>query len=797
MHLFSVKNAWRRLWKNKTLGFINITGLAIGMAAAFLVLLWVQNEFSFDDFQPDADREYLVTWMDKNKEVFSDGSPLPLSLAAAQNIPGIDRISCYYPHGSDIPLIRIDNQSYSEKNVVYTDTNWFHLFHYDFLAGNGQDFGLKNGLILTSILAKRFFGRIPAVGRTVRVDSTDYTVLGVVADNPTNSSFQFDLFLPLRSRFPAPALAKALGNWRVFTAKTFIRLKPGTDADRCAKQLDEFMRSNNNTKDATANMVSLKDMHFGVGLPSSDIVYGNRKIAVIFGCLGVLLLVIGCINYVNMATATASTRVKEISMKKIMGATRARLWLQFMGEALLTGFIALLLTIFVIWLTIPVFGRLAERNFTLSFANHGVLTVLFGTWVLSILLTGIYPSILLSANNPLGLLQSNHSPHSSSSWVRKALVVVQFTAAITLIIGTISNFAQLKYIQNRNEGYDRAQIFSIDLPSAAWFKRNTPDNKDILLNAFKTELLRQPAIQHATYVSGSMLDMIVSMAGIADWDGRDKNFNPMIYPVSIDPDFRQMFQLQLVSGKWFSPDDYQDKHNYILNETAAFSFGLHQPWVGQRFILLGDTGRVIGVVKDFHFRSFHEKIAPLVLVNDAPWKSMLFVKVAPDGIANAIRGAGQTFHRFFPDQPFGYVFLDEDFDRLYRSDIRTSELVGGFAGIAILLSCLGLLGLATFTAQQREKEIATRKILGASVGQIVGKLSGEFFTLVVVALLIACPIGWWATRKWLEGFAYRTEISWWMFVLAGCLAIAIAFLTVAIQALKAAIASPVKSLRNQ
>jgi hypothetical protein len=291
--------------------------------------------------------------------------------------------------------------------------------------------------------------------------------------------------------------------------------------------------------------------------------------------------------------------------------------------------------------------------------------------------------------------------------------------------------------------------------------------------------------------------MVMSMAGIADWDGRDPNFNPQIYPLNVDTNFRKIFRLTLLSGRWFMPGDPGDKHNFILNETAAGDFGLHHPWIGQRFILMGDTGHVIGIVKDFHFRSFHEKIAPIVLMDDAPWKSDLFVKIAPQGARAAIRGADQLFHRFFPDQPFEYTFLDQAFDNLYRSDIRTSQLVGSFACIAVLLTCLGLLGLAMFTARQREKEIATRKILGASVGHIIGRLSGEFLRLVIIALLIACPIGWWATHKWLEGFAYRTEISWWMFMFAGCMAIGIAFLTVAIQAIKAAIASPVKSLRNQ
>jgi ABC-type antimicrobial peptide transport system permease subunit len=766
------------------------------MTAAFLVLLWVQNEFSFDSYQPDADREYRVTWMSGDKTVVSDDSPPPMAAAAVQRIPGIEAATSYYPHGYDLPMIHLPSETLVEKNVIYADTSWFRLFHYAFIDGNAGGFGTENGIVLTAALASRYFGQTAVAGRAVEIDTVHYSILGVVQNNPVNSSFQFDLFLPLRARLGAAGQATAGNGWNMLSTGTFVRLKPRARASECEKLLTELIKASAGLKGLTAKLVPLREMHFGLGLAASDMVTGDRKLAVIFGCLGALLLVIACINYVNMATAKASLRVKEISMKKIMGASRLRLFGQLMMEALLTGTVALLLTLFLIWLALPGFNHFSEKHFVLAFSSPAVLSLLVGTWVLAIGMTGIYPAILLSGFDPLGMLRSERNPHARNTRVRKALVVVQFTAAIALILGTIIIYSQMHFIQQENNIYDKSQVFTIDLPSSKWFNRHAAGKSETMLDELKADLGRQSSIKEIAFVSGSMMEMPMSMSGIADWDGRDRSFNPIVYPVYIDPESRHLFGLQLVAGKWFTPGNPNDRHNYILNETAAASFGLHRPYVGQRFALMADTGRVIGIVKDFHFRSLHEEIAPVVLANNTPWRSILYVKASPHAIPGAIREASETFRRFFPDQPFEYTFLDDDFARIYRSDIKTSQLVGGFAGIAVFLSCLGLLGLAAFTAKQREKEIATRKVLGATVRHIVGHLSGGFLRLVLISLLLACPVGWWAMHKWLDSFAYRTPITSWMFALAGGFALAVAFLTIAAQAIRAATANPITSLRN-
>jgi putative ABC transport system permease protein len=793
-----LKEMLRDLWKNKTVSFINIAGLAIGLAAAILILIWVQNEFSYDNYHPGANRIFFLTWANKNKEIFADGSPLLVAGTAKREIPEIENSSRYLTPGSIIPTAHINGQIYPEKNVVFADSNWFDLFHYDFIEGNASTFDRNSdGIVLTRKLAEKYFGKANAIGQVIRIDSTDYQVKAVVGDNPSNSSFRFDLFLPLTARF-ANASAneqRAFSSWTSFNAKTFIRIRPDARIEKCAAKIDALLRTNKSIQDANAVLIPLKEMHFGVGLPPAEIQYGNRKVTLIFAFLGVLLLFIGCINYVNLVTARASLRFKEVSIKKIMGASRPALFREFMNESLLTGAIALLLALGIIRLSLPFFNNFSGKHFELSLSNFGIWEVFGIAWIITILLTGIYPAVLLSSFSPIKMLNGENVPRSGSVRLRKALVVFQFSATIALITGTIVIFSQLQFIQRQNEGYNRSLIFSVNIP-APFSKVRAGINEEAFANTVKHELLKQTGIEQVTVVSGSILNLGFSMGGIADWDGKAPGFDPMIYPVAVDAEFRKIFQLQLKEGRWFDPDNIRDKHNYVLNETSVATFGLHRPYLGQRFALLGDTGEVIGIVRDFHFRSFHEKIGSIVFVDDAPWKSTFFVKTAPGSTAKALQASRRIWNKFFPDAPFDYSFLDEAFDQLYRSDIQTSTLIGIFAGIAIVLSCLGLLGLASFTSRQRKKEMAIRKVLGASVRQIAGILSGGFLRGVLVSLVISCPVAWCVMNKWLESFAYRISITWWMFALAGGVAVFIAILTIAFQAIRSAVTSPVESLRN-
>ena len=765
------KIAFRNLLRHKELSFINIFGLSIGMAAAVLILLWVQNEFSYDNYHHNAEKIYRISFSSNDKTQKWNGSPLLFADAAKEEVPDIKQIARFLPLTWNSPVLNINNEFYKEKNAVFVDASWFSLFHYDFIEGSSLAFAQSpNSIILTRSLAKKYYGNGNAIGKIIRIDSINYQVQAVVKDNPSNSSFQFTLFLPLSHLLANSKTGNNEDSWKSFGYETFFSVAKNAGTEKITSKLNEIFKRNSNIKDADVYLLPLRELHFETGISDQVIIHGNKKITLIFALLGTLLLAIACINYVNLSTARAGLRAKEISVKKIIGASRRVLFRQFMAESFLTGLAALLFALLIIRLSLPFFNSFTEKQFVFSLASLQVWEVLGGTFFATILLTGIYPALLLSSFKPLSILKGNNILKIKNNSLRKVLVVSQFSIATFLIICTIVIFKQLNFIQHQDEGYNRSQIFSVAMPST-WFNNHKEINKQEYIKTFRQELLKETGIVNATFTSGSIINISMSMSGIVNWEGRDPNFNPMVSVMSVDSDFHKIFHFDLKEGRWFHSETGNEKHSYILNETALSNFGIQKPYIGKRFEFAGDTGAIIVIVKDFHYRSYHEKIAPIVIVNDPAWASNLFIQTFPSQIPRSIKAAEATWKKFFPQEPFDYSFLDEAFDQLYRSDIKTSTLIGLFACIAIIISCLGLFGLAAFITAQRIKEIGLRKILGASVENLVALLSKEFLKLVLIAGLVAFPVAWWAMNKWLQGFAYRINISWWIFIVAGLIAI--------------------------
>ncbi|HMH33416.1 MAG TPA: ABC transporter permease [Puia sp.] len=792
------KIAFRNLWKHKSEAIINITGLSVGMAAAILILLWVQNELGFDSYHSNANRIYRITFSNKDKSQKWDGSPFPFANAAKQEIPGIENISKFLVPTWTNPVLNIGDELYKEDRAVFADSNWFNIFHYDYIEGNAVAFNQnQNSIILTQSLAKKYFGNRAAVGQIIRIANIHYQVSAVVKDNPSNSSFQFNIFLPLEVHLSNMETKKNESSWNSFAWQTFAVLDQKAKPETISKQLTELLRRKRNDKetDIFVSFTALKEMHFETGIPDITIQHGDKKVVFLFTLLGSLLLLIACINYVNLSTARASLRTKEVSIKKIIGADRKSLFKQFMTESLLTSILALLVTLLIIQVSLPFFNRFIDKNLIFSFSSLHIWELLAGTLLSTILLTGIYPAILLSSFKPLNTLRGFSVLKVKNTTLRKTLVVSQFAIAIALTISAIVIFKQLNFIQQNNEGYNRSQVFSVSIP-LTWLSSHGSTNKEQFNNILKQELLAGTSIEQATFTSGSIINTQLSMSGIVNWDGKGSDFDPLVFPLGVDVDFLKTFQLQLIEGRWFQAGNTADKHNYILNETAVTTLGIRKPYVGQWFALNGDTGRVIGLLKDFHIRSYHDKIGSVVVINNAQWANRLFIKTAPFKTSEALNKAKAIWKTFFPDNPFQYDFLDEEFAHLYRADLRTSALIGLFAMIAIFISGLGLYGLASFTAEQRTKEIGIRKVLGATVTNITTLLSKDFIKLVIFSFAIASPVAWWAMNKWLLDFAYRITISWWVFAVAGSGAILIALLTVSFQAIKAAITNPVKSLRT-
>ncbi len=784
------KTACRSIFKNKATALINITGLSVGMTAAVLILLWVQNEMNFDNYQPDADKVYRLTTSLKENNWIWETTPLLLADAAKKDIPEIEKVSRLYPNNQ--PVFTIKGNLTYEKKCAYVDDDWFNMFHYDFIKGNAASFAHNpNSIILTTSAAKRYFGNRNAIGAFIHIDSMNYQVKAIVKDAPVNSSFQFEAYMPLAALLTDAQRRQNDENWDNFNYITFIKLKPVSNPSITAKKLTNILPGND--KDGTViSLVSLEEIHFENGLQSSAFVHGNRNTVYIFSILAFLLLLIACINYVNLTTAKASLRAKEVSVRKMVGAKRIHLFYQFIAESLLISFISLITTLVLIQLCLPFFNSVTEKNFVLTLTSVSLWRVIGVALLAALLLNSIYPALLLSSFKPLQVFRGFTVLKVKDSYFRKGLVVVQFTISVMLIAAAIIIYRQMNFIQQRNPGYNRSQVLSFALPQSV-----DREKKDLLMQSIKQELLAHSSIQSATSANQPIVNLGSISTGSADWDGHDTTFNPKITQLSTDADFQKTMQLIMKEGRWFQKGNEADKNNVILNEAAVAELNIPKPVVGQRFTFKGRKGQIIGVVKNFNYQSLHDKTGPLIAFNDPQWFRFFMVRIAPNNASQAVAAIQNIWKKILPGNPVEYNFLDDTFNELYKEDKQTSFLIFIFSIIAIVISSLGLFGLAAFTAEQRTKEIGIRKVLGATVSNITALLSKDFVKLVFIAIFIASPIAFWGMNKWIQNFAYRINITWWIFIAAGLIALVIALMTISFQAIKAAVANPVKTLRTE
>ena len=794
------KSAFRSLWKTRTTSFINIFGLAVGMAAAVFIFLWVQNEASFDSFHTEKEQVYRITCdiaINADEQWKWENAPMMMAETALREIPEVEQASRVMINNWGGPVLNINNKLYDEKTSAWVDKNWFNIFSYDFIAGNAAGFAQDPfSIILTASKAKKFFGNAEAVGQVIKVDTTNYTVKAVIKDNPINSSFQFDILLQMGGRLADPNTYRNDLTWNNFGYITFLKLRKDASVTQVIAGLNNIVKKNRPGNDnTTIRLMPLKDLYFEEDLQSSAMPKGTEKTVYIFSILGILLLLTACINYVNLTTAKASLRAKEVSVRKIIGADRSSLFAQFITESLTVSLFALFFTVVLLILGLPLFNDITGKSFEISLSSFAVWKVLTGTLLFAAVLNGIYPALLLSSFKPLNVFRGVSVLKLNDGAVRKGLVVFQFALSTVLIAGAMVIYRQLNYIQTTNPGYNVSQVMSVEVPYPAYAKLKG-EELGMFFQTFKNELRRQPGVMGVSGGSDDITNVQSYSSGNADWDGRDTLFNPSIARLSVDADFRTMFKLQLADGRWFTTGK-DDERNYILNETAVAQFNMHKPVVGQRFTWGGDTGHVVGVVKDFHYKSLHDKIGPMVLMSETQRSSHLFVKVSPGSIPATVSAVQSVWASLVPTQPFHYTFLDDSFNVLYSKDIQTSQLILIFSFIAVIIAALGLFALAAFTAEQRTKEIGIRKVLGASVQQITTLLSKDFVVLVCVAIVIATPLAWWAMNNWLQDFAYRIDLGFGIFLSSAAVAIFIALLSVSYQAIKAAIANPANSLRTE
>jgi putative ABC transport system permease protein len=786
------KTPWRTFTKNKGIGILNIGGLAVGMTAAVLIFLWVQNEMTYDNFQKDNGRIYRLTTMTTDKNWIWEGSPMLFADAVKKEMPDVEQITRLYADNS--PVLNINGISFQQKQCAYVDPSWFSLFQYHFTEGNASAFSQNIfSIILSASEAKKYFGTQPAMGKLIQIDGAAYQVNGVVQDPPTNSSFQYHAFIPINALLTNKERKENGESWDNTDYLTFIKLRPGVQTAGISKSLTSILQkySHDDKNSIAAAVVSLKDMHFENNLQGSEFEHGNKSVVYIFSMLGILILLVACINYVNLTTAKASLRAKEVSVRKIVGAGRGDLFTQFISESLLISLLSLAVTLVLIYLLLPGFNSITGKTFMFDIGSPDLWKVLGSATGIAILLNSIYPALLLSSFKPLNMFRGITILKLKDTNFRKGLVVIQFSVSILLITGTLVIYRQMHFIQNRELGYDRSQVLAVGLPFNQQY-----DNKEQFMRTMQQQLAAGSSIENVSMVNQPIVRISSATTG-GDWDGHDTSVNPKLAQLSADAGVQQTMHLKMAAGRWFDPSDIADRNNFILNETAVRELKIHQPVIGQRFKLHGKTGMIVGIAKDFHFKSMHEKVGPLVIFNNPEWWNYFLVRTTTGNAANAIQSVEKVWKQFAPGIPLEYSFLDERFNDLYRQDQLASVLILSFAIIAVIISAMGLFGLAAFAAEQRTKEVGIRKILGASMASIGVLLSKDFVKLVIIAFVIAAPLSWFAMNSWLENFAYRINMSWWIIGLAGIAALLIALMITNYHAIRAGLRNPAVSLRTE
>lgn len=804
-----LKSAWRNIARHKFISFINIFGLTIGITCCLLILTYIINETGYDKYNTNANRTYRVT------RIFYSGNgveSLHLSAVAPpfgpllkSAFPEVQQMTRLYPNGTVI--LRYKEKLFNEENSFFADEHFFDIFSVD--VTNGDKFTALNDpytVMLTDKIAHKYFGDTDPINKTIILDNTkhEFKVTGIFKPFPVNAHIHPEILISFNTlkdtaMYGEKQLETNYGNNSFYT---FLLLPKGYNADNLRKRLPSFldnyvhmpgMAGNVKTsKFVTLTLQKLTDIHLRSHLDDELESNGDITRVYIFSVIALFILLIACINYMNLSTARSALRAKEIGIRKVIGAQRKEIIRQFLSESVLVTWIALLLAVILTSVLLPYIDKLSNLNLALSeLYSWDILVALVALPFIIGLISGIYPALFMSSFKPVKVLKGVFKAGSGGVSFRKVLVVTQFAISIILIVATTVVFQQLRYIQQKSLGFNKDHILT------------TAYNGDLdkKYDSFRNDLLSIPGVKEAgrssRIPSGRLLD---EQGASVMQNGTLQQVKIDLKCLSTDYGFIPTFGMHMAAGRNFSRDYATDTSNYILNETAVKMLGWGSPQnaIDKDMVYGGTKGKVIGVVKDFHFESLHQAIVPMIFYMPPGGNyHRLSLKVGGNNIPATIAAIGDTWHRYLPDVPFDYGFLDQKFQQLYSSEQEQGSLFTIFSCIAIFIACLGLFGLSAFTITQRVKEIGVRKVLGASVPQIVTELSKDFLKLVIVAAVIAFPIAWYIMNKWLLDFASRIDIEWWVFVLAGIIALIIAFATISFQSIKAANANPVKSLRSE
>ncbi|MFT3947804.1 MAG: ABC transporter permease [Agriterribacter sp.] len=797
------KTAWRNFIKDKQFSFLNLLGLSTGLACALLIFLWVNDELSIDKFNADDSRLYQV--LKRNPDgtgavQVDEKTQGLLAQSMVKELPEVEKAVCIKKERSTGIV------SYNDKtikvNPEFAGNDFFNIFSYPIIDGNSNDaLSDISGILLSDATALKLFNTTNVAGKTIKLNLKDndidfsnvYTITAVYKAPLYNATNQFDVLLPFS--LYAQKFAGTMGdvtNWASNMVSTYVLLKPHAN-------IDAF---NNKIKDYTKTKISA--LYAGKGFEqyegelftqkySDRYLYNNFINGVqsggrieyvkLFSIIAIFLLIIACINFMNLSTAKASQRMKEVGIKKVIGASKASLIFQYISESMLMSFISLLLAAVIVILLLPAFREITGKQIALHI-DAGVIISAIAITIITGFIAGSYPAFYLSGFKPVTILKGKLKTSAGESLIRKGLVVFQFTVSVVLIVAVLIVYQQMKLVQTTNLGYSKDHVIRFA----------NDGNLSQNLSSFILEIKNIPGVENASDVDGDLMGNASHSGSGINWQGKDPNLNIEYYGNAADIGLFETMNLQIAEGRMFSKD-FEDSSSIIFNQSAIVAMGLKNP-VGKTVSLWGENKQIIGVVKDYHYQSLYSKIGPAFFTFSQNNPTTV-VKIKTGMEQQALAAIQALCKKYNNGLDFSYSFLDDDYNKLYASEQRVAELSKYFAGIAILISCLGLFGLAAFTAQKRQKEIGLRKVIGASVSNVVTMLSKDFLILVSIALLIAVPLSWWIMSNWLQSFAYRINISPLIFLIAAVSVVLITLITISFQSIKAALANPVKSLRSE
>lgn len=782
------KLAYRNIIKDKAYSIINIAGLAIGLASSILILLWVQNELSYDKFHKNAGQIYRVASDFGDSKSAANSAGMPAGLMG--EMPVVKNAVRIRP--ANTTLLETGTKKFQEDGVFYADASFMDVFSYPLVEGDRAT-ALKqvDAVLITQDMAKKYFGNEDPIGKVIKKDNQENLVVtGLLANIPSNSDLQFGFILPMTSLARTNTDLKN-NVWNNFNFWDYIQVDKNfvpsaANLSKLEHQIDGIFHKHSPGTKALFHLQPLTKLHLAPERLGDMPGHGNAQYVSIFFIIAILILVVACINFMNLATARSARRAKEIGLRKVAGAVRGQLILQFLSESVFISFLSLWLAVGIVVLFLPVFNELANKKLVLNVSDVRLWASLFGIALLTGLISGSYPALFLSGFNPVKVLKGNVKSMGGNLLFRNTLVVVQFMVSIVLLVGTVVIYNQLKFIRDRDPGFEKANLVYIPMTGHIWNKQQ----------ALKNELSQNPLTSDFTVIKDlptNLGDWTLSVG----WDGKDPH-SQMSFPVlGVNEDFTHTFRMQVVAGRSFSRSFKTDSNNYMINEKMAGVMGLNaNTAVGKALTLWGNKGTIVGVIKDFNFKPVQQSIEPLVMHFNRTG-GFVVVRTQPRKTNATIKALAKISQQLNPAYPFKFDFLDQDLANLYKGEQQMGNIFNLFAALGIFISCLGLYGLSAFMAEQRTKEIGVRKVLGASVLNLVYLLSSGITRLILIAIVIAVPLSWYAVNSWLAGFAYHISVSWILFLIASLASLVIAWLTVSYESVKAAVVNPIKSLRTE